>query len=76
MTHQVGKAHTKAIFESLNLDITKNHSTFEFLGNCGSASLPFTYAHACESSPSKLKDPAVLLGIGSGLSSIMLSINP
>ena len=76
VTHQVGKAHTKAIFESLNLDITKNHSTFEFLGNCGSASLPFTYTHACESSPSKLKDPAVLLGIGSGLSSIMLSINP
>ena len=76
VTHQVGKAHTKAIFDELNLDIAKNHSTFEFLGNCGSASLPITYTHACEENHDRLLSPAVLLGIGSGLSSIMVSINP
>jgi 3-oxoacyl-[acyl-carrier-protein] synthase-3 len=76
VTHQVGKAHTKAVFNALNLDISKNHSTFETLGNCGSVSLPLTYTHACEKSPSLKLEPSVLLGIGSGLSSIMLSINP
>lgn len=76
VTHQVGKAHTKAVFSSLGLDLSKNHSTFEFLGNCGSVSLPLTYTHACEISPDRLMEPAVLLGIGSGLSSIMLSLTP
>jgi len=75
-THQVGKAHTRALFESLNLDVNKNYSTFETLGNCGSVSLPLTYSHSCEDSPGRQEEPAVLLGIGSGLSSLMLSINP
>lgn len=76
VTHQVGKAHTNAVFDSLKLSIEKNHSTFENLGNCGSVSLPLTYTHACENDPLLLTQPSVLLGIGSGLSSIMLSINP
>ncbi|MBT3668374.1 MAG: 3-oxoacyl-ACP synthase III [Opitutae bacterium] len=76
VTHQVGKVHTKAVFEALKLPLDKNYSTFENLGNCGSVSLPLTYTHACEKFPSMLEKPAVLLGIGSGLSSIMLSINP
>ncbi len=76
VTHQVGKAHTKAIFEALELDLAKNYSTFEKLGNCGSASLPMTFTHACEENPSRITEPSVLLGIGSGLSSIMLSLNP
>lgn len=75
-THQVGKAHTRALFESLNLNVNKNYSTFETLGNCGSVSLPLTYTHSCEDSPARLKDRTFLLGIGSGLSSLMLSINP
>jgi acyl-CoA:acyl-CoA alkyltransferase len=76
VTHQVGKAHTTAVFESLGLDLGKNFSTYETLGNCGSVSLPITYAIACEESPQRLTQPCSLLGIGSGLSSIMLSINP
>jgi 3-oxoacyl-[acyl-carrier-protein] synthase-3 len=75
VTHQVGKAHTKAVFDSLSLDLGKNYSTFETLGNCGSVSLPLTYTHACENSVSRITEPTVLLGIGSGLSSIMLSLN-
>ena len=76
VTHQVGKVHTKAVFDSLNLSLSKNYSTFEKLGNCGSVSLPLTYTYACESDPLLLSKPSVLLGIGSGLSSIMLAINP
>ena len=29
-THQVGKAHTRALFEALDLDLNKDYSTFEF----------------------------------------------
>jgi 3-oxoacyl-[acyl-carrier-protein] synthase-3 len=75
VTHQVGKAHTTSVFESLGLAIEKNFSTYETLGNCGSVSLPITYAIACEQSPERLTQPCSLLGIGSGLSSIMLSVN-
>ena len=75
VTHQVGKAHTQAVLGSLGLDPEKNYSTFEHLGNCGSVSLPISYALACESDPSSLRSRTVLLGIGSGLSSLFLSLN-
>ena len=75
-THQVGKAHTKAVFEALTLDLEKNYSTYETLGNCGSVSLPITYTLACEQFPERMTRPWALLGIGSGLSSLMLSLNP
>ena len=74
-THQVGKVHTQTLFNALELDSSKNYSTFETLGNCGSVSLPLTYTQACEDSPQRVNEKAVLLGIGSGLSSLMLSIN-
>jgi len=75
-THQVGKAHTMAVFEALSLGMDKNYSTFETLGNCGSVSLPITYTLACEQFPERMTRPWALLGIGSGLSSLMLSLNP
>ena len=75
VTHQVGKAHTQAVFKALQLDLGKNYSTFETLGNCGSASLPTTYTMACEENNECLSQKSVLLGIGSGLSSVMLSLN-
>ena len=76
VTHQVGKAHTKAVLESLSIDPRLNFSTYQHLGNCGSVSLPITYTIACEDNPSNLRRKSALLGIGSGLSSLMLSINP
>lgn len=75
VTHQVGKAHTQAVLDSLGLNPEKNYSTFEYLGNCGSVSLPISYALACESDPSSLNSKVALLGIGSGLSSLFLSLN-
>ncbi len=38
--HQVGSAHRRRLFETLGLDLAKDYSTFETLGNMGSASLP------------------------------------
>lgn len=76
ITHQVGKAHTSAVMDALSINPSINFSSFENLGNCGSVSLPITYTLACEEDPANLKSKAALLGIGSGLSSLMLSINP
>lgn len=74
-THQVGKAHTRALFEALELDLKKDYGTFEFLGNVGSVSCPITLAHAIESERFKPGQKAALLGIGSGLSSLMMALN-
>jgi len=76
ITHQVGKAHSKAVFEALSINPSISYSSFEKLGNCGSVSLPITYTLACEANPQNLLRKTALLGIGSGLSSLMLSINP
>ncbi len=75
VTHQVGKAHTHAVLDALRIDPAINFSTFETLGNCGSVSLPITYTIACENDRLNLSRKTALLGIGSGLSSLMLSIN-
>ena len=73
-THQVGKAHTRALFNALNLDMKKDYSTFEFLGNVGSVSCPITLAHAIDNGAFSVGEKATLLGIGSGLSSLMMAL--
>ena len=74
VTHQVGKAHTKALFDAIGLDPSKNFSTFESLGNVGSVSLPLTYAMAWNEGLAARGRPALLMGIGSGLSAIIHSV--
>ena len=76
ITHQVGKAHTQAVLKALSVDPVINFSSFEHLGNCGSVSLPITYTLACEKDSKNIFRKTALLGIGSGLSSLMLAINP
>jgi acyl-CoA:acyl-CoA alkyltransferase len=72
--HQVGTAHRKLLFETLELDSEKDFPTLEFLGNTGSASLPTTLAIGEERGLLQPGDKAALLGIGSGLNSLMLGV--
>lgn len=72
--HQVGRRHLFELYKALGLDLTKDFSTFEKLGNIGSVSVPITLAMAAEQGKIKKGDDVALLGIGSGLSSLMLSI--
>ena len=72
--HQVGTMHRKRLYEALNLDQNKDFSTFEILGNMGSASLPVTLAMAREQGAIKKGDKVACLGIGSGLSCMMLAL--
>lgn len=73
-THQVGRLHRKLLYDSLNLDLNKDFSTLEYLGNTGSAALPVTLAIGEEKGVLQRGDKVGLLGIGSGLNSIMLGV--
>jgi 3-oxoacyl-[acyl-carrier-protein] synthase III len=72
--HQVGVAHRNLMLESLKLDRSKDFSTFEKLGNTGSAALPITLMMAHENKFLLEGDKVAGLGIGSGLNSIMVGI--
>jgi 3-oxoacyl-[acyl-carrier-protein] synthase-3 len=74
ITHQVGRQHQLQLYEALNLDPQKDFSTFPYLGNTGSVALPLTLCQADEGKLLKNAMPVLLLGIGSGLSTLMLGI--
>ncbi len=72
--HQVGSTHRRKLYEALGLDLDKDFSTFGTLGNTGSVALPATLAAAVEAGAVKNGDQVALLGIGSGLNSLMLAV--
>lgn len=72
--HQVGSTHRRKLYEALDLDLTKDFSTFETLGNTGSVALPATLAMAAEAGAVSRGDQIGLLGIGSGLNCLMLGV--
>ncbi|HYF49336.1 MAG TPA: 3-oxoacyl-ACP synthase III [Planctomycetota bacterium] len=72
--HQVGSAHRRLLFQTLELESKKDFSTLEFLGNTGSVALPITMAIGTEQSPPEKGDKIALLGIGSGLNCLMLGV--
>lgn len=72
--HQVGSAHRKMLYESLQLDLNKDFPTLEYLGNIGSASLPITMAKGIEKGLLKKGNKVAMLGIGSGLNCVMLGV--
>lgn len=74
ITHQVGKAHSRELFKALGLDLEKDYTTFETLGNVGSVSCPITLARAMEDGAFSVGQKTALLGIGSGLSSLMMAV--
>ena len=72
--HQVTAAHQQMLFEALKLDRSKGFSSVEYLGNVGPVSLPITLAIAVEKGQVQPGDTVAMLGIGSGLSCIMLGV--
>jgi len=75
VSHQVGRAHTKLLYESLALMESGGYFTYETLGNVGSVSLPITLALAAEASHIQRGDTVALLGIGSGLACQMMEVS-
>ena len=72
--HQVGSTHRRKLYEALGLDLAKDFSTFETLGNTGSVALPATLAIAAQAGSIQRGDHVGLLGIGSGLNCLMLAM--
>lgn len=68
--HQVGQRHRLLLYQTLGLDLEKDFSTFPFLGNTGSVALPLTLSLAIEKNI--IHGKIILLGIGSGISSLMM----
>jgi len=72
--HQVGSVHRRRVYEAVGLDLAKDFSTFETLGNMGSVSLPATLAAAVEAGAVVPGNRVALFGIGSGLNCLMLGL--
>ncbi len=72
--HQVGSAHAKLLFETLQLDPSRNFETIKELGNVGSVSAPITLAMGIEQGIMLPGQRAAILGIGSGINCLMLGI--
>jgi 3-oxoacyl-[acyl-carrier-protein] synthase III len=73
--HQVGAAHQRNILSAIGVPASRDFTTFGFLGNIGSVSLPITAAIAAEREFLTAGDRVGFLGIGSGLNCLMLGVN-
>ena len=72
--HQVGAGHRDAVLKAIGVPPEKEFSTFEYLGNIGTVSLPITAAIAEEREFLQPGDRVGFLGIGSGLNCLMLGL--
>ncbi len=73
--HQVGAAHQKTVLEAIGIPREKDFTTFGYLGNIGTVSLPITAAIAHERGFLQQGDLVGFFGIGSGLNCLMLGID-
>ncbi len=71
--HQVGARHRTAMLEAMGLDVARDTVTFPLLGNTGSVALPLTLAAAARRQDVREGDQVAMLGIGSGINSVMLA---
>ena len=72
--HQVGSGHQEAILKTLQIPKDKDFATYRFLGNMGTAALPITAAIAEERGVLKAGQRTAFLGIGSGLTCLMVGL--
>lgn len=74
ITHQISLAHQQKVFELLKLDSAKGYSDLSWLGNTGSAAAPMSLVFRKEQNAIGSGDKIALLGIGSGLNTVMLGV--
>lgn len=72
--HQVGSGHQDEILKALQVPKERDYTTYRFLGNMGTAALPVTAAIAAERGVLKASQRVGFLGIGSGLTCLMMGL--
>lgn len=72
--HQVGSGHQDAFLKFTSIPRAKDFTTFRYLGNMGTAALPVTAAIADERGVLKPGQRVAFLGIGSGLTCLMMGL--
>jgi 3-oxoacyl-[acyl-carrier-protein] synthase-3 len=72
--HQVAASNQEAILAATGIAKEKDFTSFAFLGNMGTVSLPTTAALAAERGFLEAGDQVAFLGIGSGLNCLMLGL--
>ncbi len=70
--HQVGAGHQEQILKAFGIDPGKDFSSYAYLGNMGTVSLPLTAALAGQRGFLQPGQRVAFLGIGSGLNCMML----
>jgi 3-oxoacyl-[acyl-carrier-protein] synthase III len=69
--HQVGATHQDTLLRSIGIPKERDFTTFRYLGNIGTVSLPITAAMAAERGVLEPGNMVGLLGIGSGLNCLL-----
>jgi len=72
--HQVGAPHRAAVLAAMEIPLDRDFSTFEYLGNIGTVSVPITAAIADERGALAPGHRVGLFGIGSGLNCLLLGL--
>lgn len=70
--HQVGSSHQTQVLQAFGIDQDKDFSSYAYLGNMGTVSLPLTAALATQRGFLQTGQRVAFLGIGSGLNCMML----
>jgi len=71
--HQVGSTHRRMMLERIGLPIERDFATFASLGNTGSVALPTALGIGIQSGEIAQPSKTVLMGIGSGINSVMIA---
>lgn len=73
-THQVSLVHQEKIFKSFNLSSQRGRQDCVYFGNTGSIAAPLSLILSEQENKLRKGDKIALLGIGSGLNTMMLGI--
>lgn len=72
--HQIGKQVNDSFYKTMGLDIKKEYTVYEQLGNLVSASMPAALIRGAERKGMKAGEKVVLTAFGSGLNAIFTAI--
>ncbi len=72
--HQVSKVHTRAVCDTLGLDIDRFPLIYPTFGNIGPAGVPTVLSKAVEDGAVQAGDRVMLMGVGSGINAAAAEI--